>query len=496
MTPVRTVLVTGATGYVGGRLVPLLLEAGDRVRVAARHPDRLRDRPWYPEIDACKADVFDAESLRRALDGVDVAYYLIHSIGGSGDFERSDRAAAEIFARTAADCGVGRIVYLGGLAPSDEEMSPHLRSRQEVGRIFLDAPTPAVVLQAGVIIGSGSASFEMLRYLTERLPAMVTPRWVRSRVQPIAIRDALYYLAAASRIESVVNRAVDIGGPDVLTYADMMRRYAVVAGLPPRRIITLPLLSPRLSSLWIGLVTPVPSGLARPLVESLRNTVVCDEHDIASYVPDPPEGLLSFEAAVELALARTQAGQVVTRWTGASVDGAPSDPLPTDPGWAGGDIYVDERSAPVDAMPSELWSVVKGIGGAAGWYSWPLAWRVRGVIDRLWGGPGLRRGRRDAADLQVGDALDFWRVESVEADRLLRLRAEMRLPGRAWLEFVIEGSGEGGSGSRLRQRAVFYPRGLLGRLYWWAVLPFHGVVFGGMLRNVARTAEQRHRDRS
>jgi uncharacterized protein YbjT (DUF2867 family) len=491
MAPGRSVLVTGATGYVGGRLVPLLVEAGHRVRVAARQPDQLRDRPWFADVDAARADVFDTDSLRAALDGIEVAYYLVHSIGqSSGDFERSDRTAAENFAAAADDCGVGRIVYLGGLAPEGEVLSPHLRSRQEVGRIFLDSTTPAVVLQAGVIIGSGSASFEMLRYLTERLPVMVAPRWVRTRVQPIAIRDALYYLVAGADIAPGVNRAFDIGGPDVLTYAEMMRRYAVVAGLPGRRIITVPVLSPHLSSLWIGLVTPVPGGLARPLVESLRNTVVCDEHDIAEHVPDPPSGLLSFEESVELALTRTQAGQVATRWTGATAEGAPSDPLPTDPDWSGGDIYLDERSTAVRAAPDVVWSVVRVIGGAVGWYSWPLAWRVRGWIDRLGGGPGLRRGRRDAVDLRVGDAVDFWRVESLVPGSLLRLRAEMRLPGRAWLEFSIEGAA---GGARLHQRAVFYPRGLLGRLYWWAVLPFHGVVFGGMLRNIARAAERRSR---
>jgi uncharacterized protein YbjT (DUF2867 family) len=490
MSPGRSVLVTGATGYVGGRLVPLLVEAGHRVRVAARQPDQLRDRPWYPEVEACRADMFDAGSLRAAVDGIEVAYYLVHSIGGSGDFERSDRTAAENFAAAAAASGASRIVYLGGLAPKAEVLSPHLRSRQEVGRILLDGSVPAVVLQAGVIIGSGSASFEMLRYLTERLPVMVAPRWVRTRVQPIAIRDALHYLVAGAEMAPGVNRAFDVGGPDVLTYADMMRRYAAVAGLPRRRIVTVPVLSPQLSSLWIGLVTPVPGGLARPLVESLRNTVVCDEHDIAEYVPDPAPGLLSFEESVELALARTQAGEVVTRWTGAAVDGAPSDPLPTDPAWSGGDIYVDERSIAVGAPPDVMWSVVKIIGGGVGWYSWPLAWRVRGWIDRLSGGPGLRRGRRDAVDLRVGDAVDFWRVESLVPGSLLRLRAEMRLPGRAWLEFSIDAEG---GGATLHQRAVFYPNGLLGRLYWWAVLPFHGVVFGGMLRNLARAAERRAR---
>jgi uncharacterized protein YbjT (DUF2867 family) len=482
-------LVTGASGYIGGRLVPELLRAGWTVRAMARTPTRLRDAPWAGDVEVAVADVTDAEALAGALADVDVAYYLVHSIGGKPEFEEQDRTAALTFAGCAAAAGVRRIVYLGGLTPEGEELSPHLRSREEVGRILLDSGVPTAVLQAAVVIGSGSASFEMLRHLTERLPVMVVPKWVDTRIQPIAIRDVLRYLVGAAHLPDDVNRPFDIGGADVLSYADMMRRYATVAELPRRRMLKVPVLSPTLSSHWVGLITPVPGALARPLVESLRNTVVCREHDIAAYVPDPPTGLIGFDEAVRLALVRIRDADVATHWSNASVAGVPSDPMPTDPGWAQGTLYVDERSRRVDASPDVLWSVIEGIGGTSGWYSWPLAWRVRGWIDQLWGGPGLRRGRRSPYDLQLGDAVDFWRVEDIVDGELLRLRAEMKVPGRAWLDLGIVQDDE--DGTLFHQRAVFAPKGLLGRAYWWSVRPFHGLVFGGMQRNIARQAEER-----
>ncbi len=373
-------LVTGASGYIGGRLVPELLDAGHRVRCLARTPAKLRDHPWAADAEVVGGDVTDAGAVAAALRGVDVAYYLVHALGSGSGFEETDRRAARIFAEQAAAAGVRRIVYLGGLTPRgvpEESLSPHLRSRAEVGRIFLDGPVPATVLRAAVVIGSGSASFEMLRYLTERLPVMVTPTWVHTRTQPVAVRDVLRYLVGSATMPAGVDRAFDIGGPDVLTYREMMARYAAVAGLRRRIVVPVPVLTPGLSSQWVGLVTPVPAAIARPLTESLRHEVVCHEHDIARYVPDLPGRPVPFDEALSLALRRVREAQVATRWSSAAVPGAPSDPLPTDPDWAGGSLYEDVRRVPVDASPQALWRVVEGIGGDNGWYSFPLAWAAR-----------------------------------------------------------------------------------------------------------------------
>ena len=489
MSPQLRCLVTGASGYIGGRLVPELLSAGYEVRCMARDPGKLSDRPWSDEVEISVADAMDSSAVRRAMEGVDVAYYLIHSLGTGTSFEQRDRTAARTFAAAAKAAGVQRIVYLGGIISGQaDRLSPHLRSRAEVGDILLASGVPTAALQAAVIIGSGSASFEMLRYLTERLPAMITPKWVETRIQPIAVHDVLHYLAGSAALPTDVSRRFDIGGPDVVTYAEMMRRYAEVAGLTPRIIVQVPVLTPWLSSLWVGLVTPVPAGLAMPLVESLRNEVVCSEHDIAEYVPDPPGGTLSLDQAIGLALRHTREGAVSTRWSSAATPGAPSDPLPTDPSWAGGSLYVDERDMIVHASPAALWRVIEGIGGETGWYSFPAAWAVRGLLDRLAGGVGLRRGRRDPSHLLVGDALDFWRVEAIEPGKLLRLRAEMKLPGLAWLEMSMGQDSEGVT--TYSQRAIFQPRGLAGHAYWRSISPFHGIVFGGMLKNITAAAER------
>ncbi|GAA2490243.1 SDR family oxidoreductase [Streptomyces thermolineatus] len=483
-------LVTGATGYIGGRLVPELLAAGHSVRCLARTPAKLRDLPWADDVETVEGDVTRPETLPAALEGIDTAYYLVHALGAGKDFELTDREAARAFGRAAREAGVGRIVYLGGLTPAgvpESRLSAHLRSRAEVGRILMDSGVPTAVLRAAVVIGSGSASFEMLRYLTERLPVMVTPSWVRTRLQPIAVRDALYYLVGCADLPADVNRTFDIGGPDVLTYRDMMQCYAGVAGLPARVIVPVPVLTPRLSSHWIGLVTPVPASVARPLTESLRHEVVCTEHDIRGYVPDPPEGLTWLNDALRLALKKIREADVATRWTSAATPGAPSDPLPTDPDWAGGSLYTDDRTLTTVASPESLWKVVEGIGGDNGWYSFPLGWAARGGFDRLVGGVGLRRGRRDPQRLRVGDSLDFWRVEEIERGRLLRLRAEMRLPGLAWLEFTLGQEEETGY-TTFRQRAVFHPRGLGGHAYWWGISPFHALVFGSMARNITAAA--------
>jgi uncharacterized protein YbjT (DUF2867 family)/uncharacterized protein YndB with AHSA1/START domain len=432
----------------------------------------------------------DAQSMSTAMDGVDVAYYLLHSLQEGEGLEDAERRMAQAFALAAQNGSVRRIVYLGGLAPDIPAagMSAHMRSRAGVGDVLRTSGVSVVELRAAVIIGSGSASFEMMRYLTERLPAMVTPRWVRSRTQPIAIRDVLRYLVAAATLPSDVSRAFDIGGPEVLTYEQMMHRYAAAAGLRRRIILPINVLSPSLSSHWINVVTPVPKAIARPLVESLKHDAVCREHDIAQYVPDPPEGLLTFDAAVRIALTRIQDAEVVTRWSGASMPGAPSDPLPSDPDWAGGSLLTDVRVRTTRASPEDVWAALVRIGGANGWYSAGFLWQARGLIDRMLGGPGLRRGRRDPANLGVGDVVDFWRVEECLPPRLLRLRAEMRNPGLAWLEFTVEPTA---SGTRLRQRAVFFPRGLAGQAYWWSVAPFHSVVFPRMIQRIVEQAEGR-----
>ncbi len=485
-------LVTGASGYIGSRLVPELLAAGHQVRCMTRDPGRLSDRPWSAKVEVVQADALDEAAVTVALEGIDVAYYLIHSMGGEAGFEQRDLAAARTFARAAATVEAGRVIYLGGMVPPGEaDLSPHLRSRQEVGEILLAGPVPATVLQAAMIIGSGSASFEMLRYLTERLPVMVTPRWVRTRVQPIAVTDVLRYLVRCAELPGGVSRRFDIGGPDVLSYADMMHSYARVAGLRHRFILKMPFLSPRLSSLWVGLVTPLPAGLARPLVESLRNEVVCGEHDIAAYVPDPPYGLISLYRSIALALRQVRTGDVMTRWASATNSGwadepLPSDPQEADPPWSGGTLYIDDRVVRVRVPAERLWRTIEGIGGERGWYSGRVLWAVRGLADRAAGGIGLRRGRRHPDLLEVGDEVDFWRVEEVMRGSLLRLRAEMKLPGRAWLEFSVRRDDSGCT--VYRQRAMFRPFGLFGQVYWWLLRPFHAKVFSGMLRDIVVTS--------
>ncbi|GAA1995610.1 SDR family oxidoreductase [Microbacterium pumilum] len=479
-------VVFGGTGYIGGRLVPRLIAAGYRVRVVARDVSRIRAFSWGSEVEAFAGDAADPDAVAPAVDGADVLYYLVHSMSAGKGFEDTDRKAVETVSRAAAAAAVSRIVYLGGLHPDDAKLSPHLRSRVEVGEVFLASGVPTLVLQAGVVIGSGSASFEMVRHLTDVLPYMPAPRWVRNRIQPIAVRDVLHYLLGAARVAPDVNRAVDIGGPDVLRYGQMMNGYAVEAGLRQRAIAALPVLTPSLASHWVNLVTPIPRAIARPLVESLQNECVMKNHDIDALIPPPVDGLTPYRQAVALALGRVRGDQVETSWLDAEVLGVPSDGLPSDPDWAGKTVFVDARTSFTTAAPSQLWRVIEGIGGENGWYSTPLLWAIRGWMDRLVGGIGLARGRRSRARLEVGDALDFWRVETIERGSFLRLRAEMKVPGLAWLELRASREGDG---SRYDQRAVFFPQGLAGRLYWLAVLPFHGFIFRGMANRIAAAAE-------
>lgn len=482
----RICLVTGATGYVGGRLVPFLLERGWQVRVLVRHPERIRQSTWHSRVQVVPGDASDPAAMSKAMEGVDTAYFLMHSLNSRRGFADQELEVARNFASSAAAQQVSRIIYLGGLVPRDlptHKMSEHMRSRAMVGEVLRGSGVSTVELRAAVILGSGSASFEMLRYLTERLPVMVTPRWVKNSIQPIAIADVLHYLVQAAELPGRDSRVFEIGGPDVLSYRDMMKRYAQVAGLRKRRIFALPLLTPRLSSRWVGLVTPVPAAVARPLVESIRHDAICTTQD--SQLPAPAGGCLDFDTAVRRALAKIQEARVDTRWTDASVPGAPSEPLRSDPDWSGGSMYRDERDLVTTATASQLWQVIDGIGGANGWYSWRYLWAVRGWMDRVVGGVGLRRGRRNPTELAIDDACDFWRVEDRVPGQLLRLRAEMKLPGLAWLEFSIEGIGDF---RRLRQRAIFVPRGLAGHMYWWAVSPFHGFIFGSMISNIVAAA--------
>jgi uncharacterized protein YbjT (DUF2867 family) len=486
------VLVLGASGYVGGRLVPRLLDSGYAVRCIARDPAKLRGTPWAGRAEIVRGDLLQPGDLHHAFRDIDVVYHLVHSMAAGEDFAGRDRRIAATVARLAAAAGVGRIVYLGGLTAEDAPESEHMRSRAEVAEVLRAGAVPVTELRAAVIIGSGSASFEMLRNLVEVLPIMVTPRWVESRVQPIAIRDVLRYLIGVLAIDDAADHTFDVGGPDVLTYRQMMRIYAEVAGLPRRIILGVPLLTPRLSSHWVGLVTPVPASIAKPLVDSLIVDAVA-EHGTEAIERLVPGERIDYRRALQVALRRIRDHDVETSWREADLAGrAPAEPDPGDPVWSGGTMYADVRRARSTAPATALFDAVSGVGGDRGWPSHGWAWRIRGLLDRAVGGIGLRRGRRDPDALRVGDALDFWRVLEVRrptAERagLLRLHAEMRLPGRAWLEFHIAAAD---GGSELRQRALFAPKGLLGRLYWWVLVPFHGMIFPTMATTLARRAEQ------
>ena len=477
---VKPIFVTGASGYIGGRLVPRLLDAGYHVRCLARSPRKLESREWAssPRVQIVTGDVADTEGLIEAMQGCGSAYYLVHSMLASGDeYAEQDRRLATGFAAAAAASGIERILYLGGLGETGQGLSEHLASRREVEEALASTDVPVTAFRAAMIIGSGSASFEILRYLVERLPVMVTPRWVRTENQPIAVRNVLHYLIAALEVPETIGQTLDIGGSDVLSYREVMRIMAEELHLPRRLVIPVPILTPRLSSLWIHLVTPLSARIARPLAEGLRNRVVCRDNLAQELMP---QTLLSVREAIHAALGTEEEGRVETSWSDAGV-------IPGDPDWAGGTTYVHTETTTIQASVEQVFRTVCRIGGRNGWYAADFLWKLRGMLDQLIGGPGLRRGRRSADEIQYGDALDFWRVTGIEPSKRLELRAEMKVPGVATLEFRIEPRGDQ---SHLTQIARFQPRGLLGILYWYAVKPLHGIVFKDMLLGIRRVAER------
>lgn len=483
-----SIAITGATGYIGGRLVPQLLKAGHKVRVLTRRAESLRDVPWRGEVEVFEGDVSEESVARRLCADVDLAYFLVHSMSGGKDFADLDKRCAESLGRAAAQEDVDGIVYLSGLHPTGQ-LSPHLRSRVEVGEILESSGVPTLTLQAGLVIGSGSASFEMVRHLTDVLPLMPSPRWVLNRVQPIAVRDALHYLVQAADLRWGESLRYDIGGPDAHTYAELMKLYARVAGLREPVILPLPVLTPWLAAQWVNLVTPIPRSLAVPLVQSLQHDCVVKDRRIDELIAPPEAGLTDYQTAVSLALEKISADRVETTWAGSHSLDVPSEPLPSDPEWAGRTVLTDERQVRSSASPEAVFAVIESIGGDKGYFSLSRAWRIRGLADKLVGGVGLGRGRRSRGRLQLGDAVDWWRVEGLDRGRLLRLRAEMKMPGRAWLEFLVEPEGKG---SVCTQRAIFFPSGLAGRVYWLALAPFHAVIFRGMASRLAQEAEAGH----
>jgi len=470
------ILLLGASGYIGGRLLPRLNQRGHDVRCLLRNPNKIP--PADAEMTQVFAgDVLNPETLPPAFADTDVLFYLVHSMsGGEEDFEQRDRRGAEHVAKAAREAGVKRIVYLGGLGRRDANQTPHLRSRHEVGDILRSSGIPVTEFRAAVIVGSGSASFEMMHHLVNRLPVMITPRWVSVRTQPLAIADLLSYLLDAVEKPETAGEVIDIGGPEVLTYREMMRTVAHVLGLR-RHVLPVPVLTPKLSSYWVNLVTPIPFSLARSLIESVRSETVCENDRAAELFDIRP---MPFEEAVRRALQKLQTASVETTWAAA---GSPPAQQPLDPSH----LKTDEQNVHCAASASRLFHVVSSIGGINGWHYANRLWRFRGFIDKQLGGVGLRRGRRHPTNLRVGEALDFWRVEEIDPGERLLLRAEMKVWGRAWLEFRVESNDHG---SRLIQTARYYPRGLAGLLYWYSIYPIHVLVFRGMARAIVRRAEQ------
>lgn len=482
---VNRILVTGATGYIGGRLVPELLNRGYHVRAFTRSKKKLENRPWsnHPNAEIFSGDVFDQEILKKACEGCSAAYYLVHSmLPGQKDFKEADREAALNMKKAAEESFLERIIYLGGLGEDSADLSKHLKSRAEVSRILSSGKVPVTTLRAAMIIGSGSASFEILRYLVDRLPVMITPKWLETPSQPIAIRNVIEYLVEALAHEETLDKSFDIGGSEVLTYRRLMQIYAEEAKLPKRLVIPVPVLTPRLSSYWIHLVTPVPASIARPLAEGLKNPVVCQNNEIQKKIP---QKVLSPRESIAHALKRLGSAHIISHWTDAGKMPPVESVYAGDPKWAGGTILKDQQEALTDQKIESLWMVISAIGGLNGWYYANLLWVIRGFLDKVFGGVGLRRGRRDPQDLSSGDALDFWRVLSVKRESHLVLLAEMKLPGIATLEFKLTPK----DGKTLvTQTALFKPRGLLGILYWYLLLPFHFFIFTGLLNQILKRA--------
>jgi uncharacterized protein YbjT (DUF2867 family) len=478
------VLLTGATGYVGGRLLNALEQRGVPVRCLARRPEILRSRV-ASTTEVVRGDCMDRASIAPVMYGVETAYYLVHSMGSPGKFEEQDRQAARNFADAARESGIRRIIYLGGLGEEDHSLSAHLRSRHEVADILRSSGVPVIEFRASIIIGSGSLSFEMIRALVQRLPVMICPRWVAVKAQPIAIEDVIAYLLQALELPPGQSAIFEIGGPDQVSYGEIMQEYARQCHLR-RLMISVPVLTPRLSSLWLGLVTPIYARIGRKLVDSLRNPTVVRNPSALAAFDIKPKGL---RQAIARALINEDREFAETRWSDAfSSSGEPRS-------WGGarfGTRVVDSRTAEVSVTTRFAFAPIRRIGGNNGWYFANFLWWIRGTLDLLAGGVGLRRGRRDPEHLAVGDTLDFWRVETLEPDRSLRLAAEMRVPGRAWLQFEVEPKAEG---SRIRQTAIFDPAGLWGLIYWYALYPVHRWIFAGMLRRIAALAEQQsHHD--
>ena len=481
MADSKLILVTGATGYVGGRLVPRLLAAGYRVRCLVRDPARLQGRAWLDQVEVVQGDMLQPDSLFVAMQGIHVVYYLVHSLGGGSDFSERDLAAARNCANAAKSAGVERIIYLGGLGDAQADLSPHLRSRHETGAALRAAGVPVTEFRAAVIVGSGSLSFEMIRYLTERLPVMICPKWVFTRIQPIAIRNVLDYLVAALDCAASTGRILEIGGRDVLTYAQMMTGYARARGLT-RRLFAVPVLTPRLSSYWVHLVTPIPANIAQPLIKGLGNEVIV--RDAAALRLFPAIQPLDYATAVRLALEKMDTRAVETAWSDA-LTSSQGDKTPVTLISSEG-MIIERRQRTVSAPADAVYRSFARLGGSRGWLYMDWAWELRGMVDRLCGGVGMRRGRRDPIDLRIGDTLDFWRVEMVEPGRLIRLRAEMRVPGQAWLEF--KAVPQTGGQTRLTQTAFFEPKGLFGLLYWYALYPVHALIFSGLIRRIGEQA--------